>query len=176
MLIFTLNQKWLEKPDIETFSAILKLICANRKKMFDDEFFNGRTPAPKRVLEFIEAYLPYFWLFLDDNSRKTLGFCYFYDIVPAKTHIHTATATICFDKSALGKPALTGAKALLDIAFNRLRIYKMKAECYFDTPYIQNFLVRLGFSLEAILKNETIVDSTPKNIEIWSIFNSNPLF
>lgn len=176
MLIFTLNHKAFKMLEFTSFQAIFDLIIKNRQKLFDDEYLKSDKPYIQRVYEIIEQHIPYFWLFVDDKASKIQGFCYFYDIVPAKNLIHTVTATICFEKSALGKPALNAAKRLIEHAFTVLRIYKIKAECYFDTPFISNFLSKLGFSLEATLKNEVIVDSKPKNLEIWSIFNSKPHF
>ena len=174
MLIFTLNKKNFQNLDFTSFLAVFNLMLQYRHKLFDDEYINGDKPYIERVYEIINAHVPYFWLFYDTNTLKVQGFCYFYDIIPHKNHIHTASASICFDKAVWGKPALSVAKKLLNQVFCTLNIYKIKAECYFDNYFMPNFLTKLGFRREAILKNETIVDNQPKNIEIWSIFNPAP--
>ncbi len=174
MQIFTLNQKNFQNLDFTSFLAVFNLMIKNRHKLFDDEYLNARKPYMERIYEIIQIHIPYFWLFLDDKNRKVQGFCYLYDIIPAKNRIHTASASICFDKAVFGKPALNTAKKLLNQVFCTMNIYKIKAECYFDNHYMPNFLTKLGFQREAILINETIVDNQPKSIEIWSIFNPFP--
>lgn len=168
---FTLDKNRLKMLDFKVFWEIFNLMIKYRHKLFDDEYFKGDKPYIQRVYEIIEAHIPYFWVFYDKITAEILGFCYFYDIVPHKKLIYTVSATICFKKSARGKTAIIGAKSLLLHAFNTLNIYKIKAECYFDNIYTPNFLTKLGFQHEATLKNETIVNNTPKNLEIWSIFN-----
>lgn len=175
MLIFTLNDKNFKTLDFTAFEAVFKLMLKYRHKLFDDEYLKGNKPLMQRVYEIIAGYVPYFWLFLDEYTHKTLGFCYLYDIVPAKNHIHTASASICFDKNAFGAPAQNAAKTLLKSLFQDYKIYKIKAECYLDNHYVPNFLIKLGFNKEAVLKNEAIVENKPKDIEIWSIFNPSPL-
>lgn len=176
MLIFTLNKNNFKNLDFTAFWPIVKLMLRHRHKLFDDEYLNSDTPLLQRVYEIVEDYIPYFWLFLDKKTAKTLGFCYLYDIVTAKNTIYTACATICFDKSAYGPRAQNAAKTLLNTLFQDYKIYKIKAECYSHNIHIPNFLVKLGFCREAVLKNETIVENRPENIEIWSIFNPAPGF
>lgn len=168
---FMLDKNRLQTLDFKVFWEIFNLMLQHRHKLFDDEYFKCDKPYIQRVYEIITEHLPYFWVFYDKITAETLGFCYFYDITPHKNLIHTVSATICFKKSARGKTALTGAKSLISYAFNVLDIYKIKAECYFDNVYMPNFLTKLGFKREGILQNETIVNDTPKNLEIWSIFN-----
>ncbi len=166
-----LNENRFKSLDFQTFSGIFDLMFEYRHKLFDDEYFNSKKPYIQRVYEIIEGHIPYFWLFYKVQSREILGFCYFYDIIPAKRHIHSVSATICLKKSARGLPALICAKKLISEAFNTLNISKIKAECFEDNLYMPNFLTKLGFRREAILKSETIVQNQPKNLEIWSIFN-----
>lgn len=168
---FALDKNTFKNLDFTSFEAIFNLMLKYHHKLFDDEYFKADKPYIQRVYEIIESHIPYFWLFYDDKSKEILGFSYFYDIVPAKTLIHTVSATICFKKNARGLPALIGAKKLIIHAFTVLNIYKIKAECWFDNFYMPNFLTKLGFQHEATLKNEAIVENMPKNLEIWSIFN-----
>lgn len=168
---FNLNSERFKMLDFTLFGQIFALMLQNRYKLFDDEYLRGDKPYIQRVYEIIQEHLPYFWLFYDVKTAEILGFCYLYDIVPAKGQIYSASATICFKKSAWGKRAHVGAKRLLWHLFRGLNIQKIKAECYSDTLYIPNFLMKLGFCHEATLKSETIVAGKPKDIEIWSAFN-----
>lgn len=171
MLIFTLNENRFKTLDFQSFQAIFNLMLNFRHKLFDDEYFNGETPYMERVYKIIETHVPYFWLFLNEKTHKTQGFCYFYDIVPFKNRIFSAFATICFDKKVWGKEAQIAAKKLLIKLFSEYQVYKIKAECYDTNVLIPKFLTTLGFQKEATLKNETIVENTLKTIDIWSIFN-----
>ncbi len=168
---YNLSENRLNTLDFSEFQAIFNLMVEYRHKLFDDEYFNSDKPYIQRVFEIIKAHIPYFWVFYRVETGEILGFSYFYDVIPSKNKIHSASATICFKKSARGIPALTGAKKLIIHAFGGLDIYKIKAECFSDNFYMPKFLTRLGFEHEASLKNETIVNNTPKNLEIWSLFN-----
>lgn len=168
---FELNKNSLKSLDVKVFWAIFNLMIKFRHKLFDDEYFRSDKPYIQRVYEIIEAHAPYFWIFYEVETAEILGFCYFYDIIPAKNLIHSTCATICFDKKVWGITAQIGAKKLLIHILSRLNVYKIKAECYSDNFYTPNFLKKLGFKHEATLKNETIIGNTPKNIEIWSLFN-----
>ena len=174
MQIFKLDKNTFEMLDFKVFYAIFELMIKCRHKLFDDEYFNAETPYIQRVYDIINVHLPYFWLFLDENTLKPQGFCYLYDINPSKNRIQSANATICFEKSAYGNAALETAKKLLAQLFGTYKIYKIKAECYSDNILIPNFLEKLGFQMEASLKNEVISRGALKNLDIWSIFN--PLF
>ena len=174
MQILKLDKKTFETLDFRLFYDIFELMIRCRHKLFDDEYFNTEKPYMQRVYEIIDIHLPYFWLFLDKNTLKPCGFCYLYDVSPSKNRIHSANATICFDKSVYGKRAQNTAKRLLNELFQAYKIYKIKAECYSDNLLIPNFLKKLGFRMEASLKNEVISEGVPKNLDIWSIFN--PLF
>jgi len=171
MQILKLDKKTFETLDFRAFYQIFELMIKCRHKLFDDEYFNTQTPYIQRVYEIIDAHLPYFWLFLDENTSKPYGFCYLYDVVPAKNHIHSAFSTICFEKSAYGPLAKNTAKTLLEKLFQEYKIFKIKAECYEDNILIPNFLKRLGFQKEARLKSEVISGGKLKNLDIWSIFN-----
>lgn len=180
MLTLTLNKNRFKTLDFESFQAVFNLMLAHRHKLFDDEYFKGKTPYIERVYEIIQEHVPYFWLFLDEKTLKTQGFCYLYDIVPYKNRILSAFATVCFDKKVWGKRAQVAAKKLLIKLFSEYQVYKIKAECYENNILIPKFLTTLGFYKEATLENETIVENTLKNIDIWSIFNpkfrQNPEF
>jgi len=167
---YALTPEKLKMLDFDTFSAIFRLMLINRHKLFDDEYLNGEKPYIERVYEIITNHSPYFWVFYDTNTLKTVGFCYFYDIVTSKKRIHSACTSICFDKSVFGPGAQNAAKSLLSHVFSCLHITKIKAECYTDNYLIPKFLERLGFCREAILKNETVVRGEGKDIEVWSIF------
>lgn len=168
---YNLSENRLNTLDFNVFQTIFDLMIEYRRKLFDDEYFKSDKPYIQRVFEIIQAYIPYFWVFYRIETGESLGFCYFYDIIPAKNKIHSVSATICFKKSARGLPALIGAKKLILHAFSTLDIAKIKAECFSDNFYMPNFLTKLGFEYEATLKNETIVNNEAKNLEIWSIFN-----
>ncbi len=168
---FNLNEKRFEMLTFQEFEAIFNLMIEYRHKLFDDEYFNSDKPYIQRVYEIIKAHIPYFWVFYAVETGEILGFCYLYDIIPAKKRIYNVSVTICFKKSARGLPAYIGAKKLLLQVFRFMHVYKIKAECWFDNYYMPNYLKKLGFQHEATLKNEAIVDNKPKNLEIWSIFN-----
>lgn len=137
-------------------------------KYIQDDFslLHERTSLLKFVLN-----NPFFWVVLD-YEEKFMGFVFLDNFVGNKNKLYSAEITTCFDKKAWGIFTRYSAKFFLKKCFDDFGLYKIKAQIYPDNSKVKNFLKDCGFVYESTLKNETLRNGKPQDIEIYAIYRN----
>lgn len=155
--IFTSSSRYL--PDIER--------CFHKYfKYFQDDFSLNTLEN----LLFIACKTP-FWVILD-YSDNFMGFVFLDNFVGNDKKLYSAEITTCFDKKAWGSFTRYSAKIFLKKAFDEFGLYKIKAQIYPDNFRVKNYLKDCGFQYEATLKNETLRQGKPQDIEVYGLYRS----
>jgi RimJ/RimL family protein N-acetyltransferase len=112
---------------------------------------------------------PYFWIITDRNFNF-MGFVYLDNFVGKRNCLFSAELTTCFDKKAWGIFTRYSAKFFLKYCFDKLGLYKVKAQIYPQNFRVKTLLKNSGFIYEATLKNETLRAGKPQDIEVYSLY------
>lgn len=125
----------------------------------------------KNLLSIIEKTFPYFWIVTKINGEFT-GFVFLDNFIGNEKSLYSAELTTCFDKKAWGVFTRYSAKIFLKKCFDKLGLYKIKAQVYPDNSRVKRLLKSAGFVYESTLKNETRRQRIPQNIEVYALYKN----
>ncbi|MDE6137953.1 MAG: GNAT family N-acetyltransferase [Candidatus Gastranaerophilales bacterium] len=131
-------------------------------KYFQDDFIQNNCLN-------LESICPNFWIILD-YSNNFMGFVYLDNFIGSNEKLFSAELTTCFDKKAWGIYTRYSAKIFLKKCFDEFGLFKIKAQIYPDNFRIRNLLKDCGFEYESTLKNETLRNGKPQDIEVYSLY------
>lgn len=140
-------------------------ICYNRySKYLQDDFshFEGD------ILSYIKS-TPFFWIILS-YKRDFKGFVLLDNFVGNKETNYSAELTTCFEPDAWGAYTRYCAKIFLKKAFDEFGLYKIKALVYPQNHRTSVLLKSSGFKYESTLKNETLRNNRPQDIDVYSLY------
>ena len=135
-------------------------------KFLQDDFSNYTD-----IIHFIYTLQPYFWVILD-KDENFMGFVYLDNFVGNGEITYSAEITTCLDKKAWGYFARYSANIFLKKCFEETTLQKIKAQVYPDNFRVKNFLNDIGFVYEARLKNETLRDNKPQDLDIYGLYRN----
>ena len=148
--IFDLYSRYIENLE-DDFSPI--------RKSFDN------------FLDFVERIFPHFYaVFYGD---ELCGVIFLENFTGNAENLYGAEVSICMKPKYRGKIALYTAKIFQKYCFDVLKITKLKALIYPQNKPVKRLLNQCGFKKEAVLISETVKNSKPQNIEIYSVFNNS---
>lgn len=134
-------------------------------KYFQDDFMS------ENCFGCMGSVYPNFWLILD-YSDNFMGFVFLDNFVGNREKLFSAELTTCFDRKAWGSFTRYSAKIFLKKCFDEFGLFKIKAQIYPDNFRIRNLLKDCGFEYESTLKNETLRNGKPQDIEVYSLYRN----
>ena len=162
--------KFLKVDNAHTLLSFLHYIPSVEKcyrkfsKYFQDDFIRDNS------LDILSSY-PNFWIILD-YSDNFMGFVFLDNFVGNDEKLFSAELTTCFDRKAWGSYTRYSAKIFLKKCFDEFGLFKIKAQIHPDNFRIRNLLKDCGFEYESTLKNETLRNGKPQDIEVYSLYRN----
>ena len=162
--------KFLKVKDSFKLLSLLHYIPSVEKcyrkysKYFQDDFSKDTGLS-------LNGIYPNFWIILD-YSDNFMGFVFLDNFVGIRGNLFSAELTTCFDRKAWGSFTRYSAKIFLKKCFDEFGLFKIKAQIYPDNFRIRNLLKDCGFEYESTLKNETLRNGKPQDIEVYSLYRN----
>lgn len=166
-----LNKEKNEYKNIHYIPQVIKLYERFSKYLLDDYFLQKYGSSVDAVVDLIEKTSPYFWVIVDSKSGKFSGFVFLDNWVGARDKLHSAEVTTCFEPKFWGKYTKFCAKKFIKFCFKKYKLKKLKAFVFSQNFRVRALLKKSGFRKEAVLKAETMRNSKPQDIEVFSILN-----
>lgn len=157
----------LKPPYCDTLRYI-PYICAcysKYKKYLCDDF------ASDDPLSYIMDASPFLWVITDINSNF-MGFVSLDNFTGSENRNFSAEVLTCFDKKAWGSFTRYSAKFFFKKCFDEFGFYKINALIYPDNFRISKLLKSSGFVYESTLKNQTLRNGKPQDIDIYAIYRN----
>lgn len=170
-LKLTISPKEGRFENISYLPAVIGLVEKYKHCLLDDYFLDGYNTIVDALLALIERVTPYFWV-VADSKGNLCGFIYLDDWTGAKNNPHSASVTTCFAPEYHGRFTKFAGRRFVKYVFKRYKLKKLKAEIYARNGNAIALLRCLGFEYEATLKSETMVNSTPTDINVYSIIKA----
>jgi len=90
------------------------------------------------------------------------------NLIGVENRLHSAEITTCFKRKFWGNFTKRAAKKFVMYCFKKLKLRKLKALVYKENYRAEAILKTAGLNLEAILKNETLKNGKPQDINVYS--------
>lgn len=143
------------------------LACYNRFSRFLQDDFTGCTK--NTIPQFLFSSFLYAVLSFNDTF---MGFVFLDNFIGNNSRNFSAELTTCFEPKAWGSFTRYSAKIFLKKVFDEFGLYKIKALVYSQNYRTAALLKSAGFVYESTLKNETLRNGTPQDIDIYAIYRS----
>ena len=111
------------------------------------------------ILSYISHCSPYFWIVLDYDDTF-MGFIAMDNFVGSRQNLYSGEISVC------------GAKIFLKKCFDELGLYKIKAQIFPDNFRVKSILKTSGFKYESTLKEDTLRNGVPQDIEVYSLYRN----
>lgn len=167
-LKLNISRKRAVFENISYLPAAIALAQRYKSKILDDYSTENIRDFASFFVELVEKTSPYFWVLTGKNGEFK-GFVYLDDWQGSYKTPHCATVTTCIDPRYWGSFTKWAGKRFIKYVFKRFKLKKLKAELYSGNKNAVSLLKKIGFNHECTLKNETIVNGKPVNIELYSI-------
>lgn len=139
------------------------------------EIFNCYNKYSKYLCDdFAKDFLfkvPFLWAVTTHND-EFMGFVFLDNFVGNEKTKYSAELTTCFERKAWGIFTRYSAKIFLKKVFDEFGLYKIKAQIYPDNFRISKLLKSSGFEYESTLKQETLRNGKPQDIDVYSLYRS----
>lgn len=158
-------------------------ICENTEylpKIFDlysrytenlEDDFSPLHKSFENFLDFAEKISPHIYAVFYENNL--CGVIFLENFTGDTENLYSAEVSICIKRKYWGKTALYISEIFKKYCFDVLKITKLKALIYPQNKLVKRLLNKCGFKKEAVLISETVKNSKPQNIEIYSVFNNS---
>ncbi len=123
------------------------------------------------ILSYISHCSPYFWIVLDYDDTF-MGFIAMDNFVGSRQNLYSGEISVCLEKRAWGSFCRCGAKIFLKKCFDELGLYKIKAQIFPDNFRVKSILKTSGFKYESTLKEDTLRNGVPQDIEVYSLYRN----
>lgn len=133
-------------------------------KYLQDDF----AYAHRDIYSFMES-CPYFWTIVN-SKNEYMGFVFLDNFCGRQNNLYSAELTTCFEKQAWGEYTKYCAKIFLKKCFDELGLYKIKVQVYPDNFRAAALMKCSGFKYECTLKNETLRNGKPQDIDVYSLY------
>ena len=162
---------YFKKAKQKEILEFLKMCFKYRKRLFSEDFFKENFSSADKFLKFISNCAQnVFCVRLGKNPLPT-AFFYIYDIKKGINNIKDCKITYCVKRAYWGFGSYFIAKKAIEFLFKEKNIRKLSAEIVGENSLATLLLGRLGFELEAKLKDEYCTLDETKNVYIYSKFN-----
>jgi len=167
-----INRKIGVFQNLKYFPQVLRLYLKYLQFLEDDfsliveNVFDG-------TIDFVEKISPHFYLVL--NEDEVCGFFCLENFVGKANNLYSAEVVTCFDKKYWGTFTKYAGQSFKDFCFDELALVKLKALVYPQNTRVRAILRECGFSLEAVLKMETLKEGVLQDLEIYSAFNQRKI-
>lgn len=161
----------IKKTSKEDLFGFLKLCLKYRNRLFCKDFFERNFSTPEKFLKFVSKCKDNIFCVKIGENTGVKAFFYLYDTKRAFKDFIDAKITFCVDRAYWGFGSFAIAKKGLRFLFKKLKIRKLSAEIIGENTLALSLLKRLGFELEAVLKNEYTKGDKAYNLYIFSKFN-----
>src|SRR5574344_1271209 len=117
-------------------------------KYLNDDYFNLSIDG---LIDLIEKNGNYFWVILDERTKKFTGFVFLDNWTGEKNNPHSAEVTTCFEPEYWGDYTKICARQFIKYCFKKDKLKKLKACIFPQNSRVKNILKRSGFKREALL-------------------------
>jgi len=153
---------------LKIMAQVFALLKANCHALFDDFVLESEKSIFKNIFEFVQHFLPYFWVFLDEKN-EFMGFCYLYGVKEAENQLKSAFITVCFKRKFFNKAVRNVAFDFVPMLFHKYKFDKLKAECFSSNPSATRLLKDLNFKFKVRFENETVVCGKKVDLNIFEL-------
>lgn len=162
-IFIALNQDNIKKY----FSNIAFLFMRNRIFLLDD--YSNPSDFGEFLYRFISERTPFFWVIFKDKTFA--GFVFLDNLTGNQKNIYSAELTTCFDKKFWGDFTRASAFLFLNLCFETLNLYKIKAKIYPENNRVRSILRWCNFKKEGLFTAETVHNGKFQNIEVYGLIN-----
>lgn len=145
-----------------------KLGIARLLEHYHDVLLDASCREPVRLLENLAGSLPHVWIITDADGlgHGVYGLSSLTDEVPGRhAFIHGIS-----DPAIRRHPGITAtALTVMNYAFHRLGVLKVKAEFEADNRTATGFCRRMGFRREAWFANDNRVGDTLRDVAVYTL-------
>jgi hypothetical protein len=145
--------------------SLFRLLETHRHILLDDAQRSDNPQQDSRFLvENTLSAIPYLWLLIDEANRVWAAGA-LTDIQPNRhAFLHGISDSVLPEKAWITKTFWRLAK----VAFEELKLLKIKAEFEADNRGAKGFCLRLGFQKEALFQHDILVNGELRDVFIYT--------
>ena len=169
--LFEINFKKIRQKELVDF---FRLCLKYHTMLFDPDFFKLNFSSVERFLRFIHRFKNHIYFVLLNNEEKFAGFLYLYETRPALKGFFDTKVTFCICRPYWGFGSYVMAKRAIRFLFEEMKVRKLTVESVGNKSCARRLIQKLGFELEAVLKEECFRGE--KTEDLYLVTKFNPAF